>query len=371
MALESDALGVEGETSICSSTFEKLPQEVVDRIIAFLFPDTKNQGALLRVCSSFYYAALPYVYQSPKLTSKNIASFAATLSHRKAAPLGDLVRSLNLRQVVHGAKTSQITRVVRRCARHLRVFMAPQVGFNQSAFRATGLCTQLRVLNAQAVSERVELSFFLAALGKLEQLEVVSFPKASKHTDGALKVHWPPKLRELWLSGAVNDELLACPLPATVRHLSFQACPEVTLLGVLSLLERQGAQFTRVATLYPLPFPSDALNWLLLLCPNLLDYEGYIEYFQSAFFENIPIAHPLERLSLDSTGGLLDDRNKISAHHIIRAIEAGRLSNLNEVHWTVQLRWGDSSPEVLDLLDLLAGVSDMDTDDCESEAEFN
>ncbi|ORY76601.1 hypothetical protein BCR37DRAFT_161656 [Protomyces lactucae-debilis] len=354
---------MDAEQSIEPSLIDKLPPELLDKIIAHLFPGNGNFGHLLRVCTAFYYAALPHIYQAPKLTSKNIAAFAATLSHRKAGPLGDLVRSLNLRQVVHGAKTSQITRLVRRSARNLRVFMAPQVGFNQSAFRATGLCTQLRVLNAQAVSERVELSFFLAALSKLEQLEVVSFPKASKHTDGTLIVQWPPKLREVWLSGAVDDHLLSCPLPSTVTHLSFQACPEVTLLGVLSLFERQGAQLTRLATLYPLPLPSDALNFVLLLCPNLLDYEGYIEYFQTAFFENIPMHHPLERLSLDSTGGLLDDRNKISARHVTAAMESGRLSQLNEVHWTVQLRWGDQSPEVLDLLDMIAGVSDMDTDD--------
>lgn len=345
------------EESVEVSAFDALPQEIVDQIIAYLFPSKNNQGHLLQVCWSFYYASIAHIYSSPHLSSKNLLRFSETISSRQSAKLGELVKILNLRHVIHGAKASQMSRVVRRCSTHLEEFYAPQVGFQQSAFRAIGLCSRIKVLDLNAVSEKVELSYFLSAIAKAETLETINFPRFSKNTDGPLEVQWPPNLKHLWLSGAVDDDLLAHEMPKSVDTIIVQNCPTITLEGLLELLGRLGSQLRSFTALYPLPLPANSLDLLFVLCPALQYFKGYVDYFTQELFRTIPDNHPLDTLVLDSAGGLLDRGNKITADDVSLAIVEGRLSNLRRVRWSLQVGWRSEKSDVRDLGDLLADAN--------------
>lgn len=92
----------------------------------------------------------------------------------------------------------------------------------------------------------------------------------------------------------------------------------------------------------------------MILCPNLTFFKGFVDYFTQEMFQNIPEAHPLETLVLDSAGGLLDRRNKISPDDLSLAIVEGRLSHLRQVRWSLQVGWRSERSDVQDLGDLLA-----------------
>lgn len=355
MASIWDDVGTEDDDRV-HGTFERLPQELVSLIISYLFPSEKNQGHLLYINWPIYHAALPHIYKNPQLSSSNLLKFTNTISARQSAWCGDMVEVLNIRKVIHGAKASQMSRLVRRCAKSLREFYAPQVGFAQSAFRAIGLCTNIKVLDLNAVSEKVELSFFLAAIAKAHTLEVINFPRFSKNTDGPLVVAWPPNLKHLWFSGAVNDAMLEHELPQSVNSVVFQNCPNVSFAGLLSFLGRIGPQLMSFSALYPLPLPSNSLDLLLVLAPNLVHFKGYVDYFTHDLFQNIPDDHPLEMLVLDSAGGLLDRGNKISADDISLAIVNGKLNKLRRVRWSLQVGWRAERLDVQDLQELLDDV---------------
>lgn len=166
--------------------FDSLPQELVDHIVSFLFPSVRKQGSLLSVNWPIHFAALPHIYKRPHISSRNLAKFSETISSRQCTHYCDLVQLLNLLNVVHGARVSQLSRVLRRCSRTLQEFYAPQVGFTQSAFRAIGLLPKLKILDLSTHCEKVELSFFLRAIEKAESLEVIRFPKFSKNSHWAL-----------------------------------------------------------------------------------------------------------------------------------------------------------------------------------------
>ncbi|CCG81332.1 F-box protein Pof5 [Taphrina deformans PYCC 5710] len=333
--------------------FDILPQELVEHIISYLFPAQTNQGHLLYVNWAFYSAALPHVYRTPQITSSNLQKFSDCITARQAS-LGDRVESLNLRRVIHGAKASQMSRVVRRCSRNLTEFYAPQVGFAQSAFRAIGLCNRLKVLDLNAVSEKVELSFLLAAIAKAPTLETIYFPRFSRNTDGPLQVAWPPKLKHVWLSGAINDTFLTARMPRSVDTVIIQNCPSITLAGLTSFLDLVGTQLHTFSALYPLSLPPNSLDWLLVQCPHLKTFKGYVDYFTQELFRNIPENHPLETLILDSAGGLLNRGNKITADDVSFAIVDGKLTNLRQVRWSLQVGWRAEKSDVRDLSDLLA-----------------
>lgn len=336
------------------SGFSGLPQEIVDCIVAHLFPSEKNYGILLHVNWAIHRAALPHIYKAPQITSKNLSAFGETMTSRQCVHYCALVRVLNLQKVIHGAKVSQMSRILRKCSRSLLEFYAPQVGFTQSAFRAIGLLPHIRVLDLSSVSEKVEVTFFLAALAKAETLEMVNFPRFSKNTLGPLKTRWPTHLKHIGLSGAVDDELLDMKFPSGVDSVVFQHCLSITLPGVLTFLERIGPQLRSFAALYPLALPSDAFNNLLSLCPALIYFKGYVDYFTRAFFLSIPDSHPLETLVLDSAGGLLDRENKINPDDVSLAIVEGKLNRLRKVRWSLQVGWRTEKSDVRDLGDLLA-----------------
>lgn len=335
--------------------FSDLPQEIVDQIIGYLFPSQENRGGLLLVNWAVYNAALPHVYNAPNISSRNLLRFSETISSRQSTYA---VQSLNLQKVIHGAKASQMSRVLRKCSKTLREFYAPQVGFTQSAFRAIGLLHKIRVLDLGAVSEKVELSYFLAAIAKAETLEVIQFPRFSKNTEGLLKVRWPPKLRHIGLSGSINDELLSSELPLTVESVSIQHCPCITLATTVAFLERLGPQLRTFSASYPLSLPSNAFDQLLVLCPGLIYFKGYVDYFTRALFQSIPDGHPLETLVLDSAGGLLNRDNKISADDVSSAIVEGKLNRLRRVRWSLQVGWRQDKSDVRDLGELLADADD-------------
>ncbi|ORY76600.1 hypothetical protein BCR37DRAFT_383156 [Protomyces lactucae-debilis] len=67
--MASNVRYMNAEQTLEPSLFDKLPQEILDKIIAHLFPSSRNLGNLLRVCTAFYYAALPHIYQAPNVTN--------------------------------------------------------------------------------------------------------------------------------------------------------------------------------------------------------------------------------------------------------------------------------------------------------------
>lgn len=112
----------------------QLPQELLQQIFSYL---SGNQNAL-HACSltspSWYLASNAYLYETPVITGKNYNAFVQAIcpsvnAHVRRNGLAELVRRLDMSNLVHNGSKSLTARLLGRVKTGLEVFVAPQASF--------------------------------------------------------------------------------------------------------------------------------------------------------------------------------------------------------------------------------------------------
>ena len=112
----------------------QLPQELLQQIFSYL---SGNQNAL-HACSltspSWYLASNAYLYETPVITGKNYNAFVQAIcpsvnAHVRRNGLAELVRRLDMSNLVHNGSKSLTARLLGRVKTVLEVFVAPQASF--------------------------------------------------------------------------------------------------------------------------------------------------------------------------------------------------------------------------------------------------
>lgn len=114
-----------------------LPPELILQILSYILGDPKSQSYLYACClisRSWYSAAVPLLYHNPHITGKNFKHFVATVcpsinAHIRKSQLADLVRRLDMSNLVHDGSKSLTARLLGRVKGGLEDFVAPQASF--------------------------------------------------------------------------------------------------------------------------------------------------------------------------------------------------------------------------------------------------
>ena len=125
------------ERSPQSHTAVLLPAEIILQILSYVPKDSKSQSHLHACClisRSWYSAAVPLLYHSPHITGKNFKQFVATVcpsinAHIRKSELAELVRRLDMGNLVHDGSKSLTARLLGRVKGGLEEFVAPQASF--------------------------------------------------------------------------------------------------------------------------------------------------------------------------------------------------------------------------------------------------
>lgn len=336
-----------------------LPPEILEHVFNCLpRPIPVN---LLYVNKLWCSVLLPLIYECPDLNVNNYQRFVATVSGSN--DLGNHVRVLDLRNIVQTGKNSFTARILRRCSKGLRVFIAPQTSFGYSPLISLRNCTNLRTLDLSLVSETVDLRVLFLAIANATGLERLAFPRSSVFCT-EYDFQWPPELFHLCLSGGIsNDFLSATRFPHTITQFIITHCPFITTESLQCLLMRLGTHITTLKVLYPMPaLRHNALDSVLRLCPKLKSLSVSVDYISRNLFEPLnmpsdehtrePTSHPLQALYLDSSG-MLGQAHKVEADDVSLAILEHQLPRLQKVTVSFKLGWNPEKEDMLELADLL------------------
>ena len=115
----------------------ELPPEILDQIFSYVaqFPSSQTTlFSLLLVSRSWYYAAIPVLYNSPRISGKNYDLFVRMVcpsinAHIRSNGLSELIKTLDMSSLVHNGSKSLTARLLGRVKGHLEVFVAPQASF--------------------------------------------------------------------------------------------------------------------------------------------------------------------------------------------------------------------------------------------------
>lgn len=341
------------------SSLNLLPPEILEHVLNFL--PRPIPVKLLYVNKLWCSVLLPMIYECPDLNPQNYQKFVTTVSG--SSDLGNHVKILDLRNIVQMGKNSYTARILRRCSKRLRVFIAPQTSFGYSPLISLRNCTNLRTIDLSLVSETVDLRVLFLAIADAKDLERLAFPRSSVFcTD--FDFQWPPSLWHLCLSGGIsNDFLHLTRFPHTINQLILTHCPFVSTESLQSLLMRLGTHIKTLKVLYPMPaLRHNALDSVLRLCPKLNSFSVSVDYVSRNLFEPLnmpcdehtrePTSHPLKLFYLDSSG-MLGQAHKIEADDISLAILENQLPNLEKVTVSFKLGWNPALEDMLELADLL------------------
>ena len=114
-----------------------LPPEIILYILSFIPVRPENQSTLCTCCllsRDWYSSAIPLLYRSPSITSKNFRLFVRTICpsinvHVRKSELAGLVRRLDMGSLVHDGSKSVTARLLGRVKEGLEEFVAPQTSF--------------------------------------------------------------------------------------------------------------------------------------------------------------------------------------------------------------------------------------------------
>lgn len=342
-----------------ATSISHLPPEILEHIFSFL--PRPIPVKMIFVNKLWCSILLPLIYECPKLDATNYHQFVTTISN--SSDLGGYVKILDLRSIIQMGKNSYTARILRRCSKSLRVFIAPQTSFGYFPLVSLRNCAQLRTLDLSLVSETVDLPLLFLAIGQAPQLEQLAFPRSSvlcKEYDNL----WPPRLSYLRLSGGITDDFLArTRFPQTITQLVMTHCPFIYTEGVQSLLTRLGHHLTNLKVLYPMPpLHHNALDSVLRLCPKLSSLSVSVDYISRHIFEVLnlpadevtrePTSHPLKYLYLDSSG-MLGQTHKIEADDISLAILEDKIPDLHTVTVVHKMGWNPNKEEIQELAEIL------------------
>lgn len=335
-----------------------LPPEVVDHIFSYV-PDPFPLE-LLFVCRLWYHIGLTYIYEEPALEVKNYGKFVETISGSDY--LGSLVKVLDLRNIIQSGKNSYTSRLLRRCSKSLRTFVAPQTSFGYAPLLSLKQCKVIENLDLGLVSETVDLRELFGAIKGASHLQRLEFPRSSVFCSD-YDFSWPKSLKHLGLSGGVSNEFLnVARFPSTITYLSLSHCPFITAESLRSLMRKLGEHLITLHVLYPLPaLRPNALDSALRLCPKLINFTVSVDYITRHLFElgNLPtdkfgrpVAHCLRNFTLDSSG-LLGQGHKIEADDISLAILEDKIPDLVNVRISNRLGWNPNIEEIKELVEVL------------------
>ena len=125
-----------------SDRFLNLPPEILLNITSYIPYQEQPQHTLYTaslVSRSWYSAAVSLLYRRPYITGKNFNLFVATVcpsinAHIRKSALADMVKVLDMSNLVHEATKSKTARLLGRLKRGLKVFRAPQASFAYERF---------------------------------------------------------------------------------------------------------------------------------------------------------------------------------------------------------------------------------------------
>lgn len=383
-----------------------LPDEILVHILSYTSPRTL--ASCCRLSRQWYRAAVGPLYAYPVLSGRNFDLFARTISpsinlHVRDSPLASLVKRLNMATLVHQGSNSLTARLLRRTRGSLEEFVAPQASFAVNCLAPLSKATELRSLDLSLVSESPPLHELLNRLSHLEKLKHLRLPRSAGfgvHQE-ATTLSWPPNLEDLCLSGGIDSHFVygIVALPASLRHLSIEHCPQAKSHALNYFLGKAVRPLKNLECLKIQHMPrlgSHALDGLLCSLPQLKRLSVSVDYITPAIFEeghfnHDPVTyvalsndpdpkagdaaapeavitnvdalrnHALQVLELTSSGGSgIED--KLTPIDIILALEEGSLPRLRKVRVDKSLHWHSNATagDVDALTDVLYDASKRD-----------
>ena len=137
-----------------------LPAEIIAQISSYVaqFPSSQNSlCACSYVSRSWYAASVAFLYETPQISGKNFDQFVRTVcpsinAHVRVNGLAELVRRLDMSNLVHNGSKSLTARLLGRVKGNLVVFVAPQASFAYVSESPRTLC-QAYILVASTASQ--------------------------------------------------------------------------------------------------------------------------------------------------------------------------------------------------------------------------
>lgn len=359
-----------------------LPDEIILEILDYVRRADGAQQSLAACCRlshQWFNAAVPLLYARPFLYGKNFDLFVRAICpsinlHVRKSPLSELVRSLNMANLVHQGSKSMTARLLGRTKTNLEEFVAPQASFAINCYPALSKCSKLKLLDLSLVSESASLQTLFNTVRHLQNLSVLRLPRSSGFGPKVDpdSIFWPPSLESLFLSGGIDDHFCygVVRLPVTLRELTIEHCPQAKGHAVRRLLETIATEQTPLRYLRIAYMPrlgTNSLDNVLALFPSIEHLSLSVDYVTPALFD-LSWHHPssltdteLRVLELTNSGnpGVED---KLSPLDIMIAIDEGSLQKLRQVRVAKSLHWHHSSTaEELDTLsDLLMEAQKKD-----------
>ncbi|MCJ1300824.1 hypothetical protein MMC08_003623 [Hypocenomyce scalaris] len=360
------------ERELPNNAVVHLPPEIILQILSYIPREPHSQSYLHACClisRSWYSAAIPFLYHSPHITGKNFKQFVATVcpsvnAHIRKSELADLVRRLDMGNLVHDGSKSLTARLLGRVKGGLEEFVAPQASFAINCLAALSKCTHLRHLDLSLISESLSLSDLFHSISPLDNLVSFRFPRSSTNDTKTNAFHhsWPCSLQNLHISGGLRNASLLyfCTVPHTLTTLAMSNCLHLSMAFISPLLKTIGFHLTHLKISDNMPqLGYGALDNVLLQMPLLLHLSFSIDFITAKFFVcagKVTPPHPLNFLELNSSQQTpryeAPDFGRIRSDCIFRAIDAGGLSNLRRVRVHRALGWTDCMAGRLDLEEL-------------------
>jgi len=366
-----------------------LPDEIILQIVDYLRRLDNAQHSLYActmLSRQWFDIAVPFLYEHPDLEGNVFGPFVKAICpsinlHVKDTPLARLVKVLDMGRLVHQGSKSITARLLGRVKENLEEFVAPQVSFALNCFPALAKCKKLKRLDLSLVTDIGGLQTLFNTVRGLPELLELRLPRSSGFGTRVNPgdVVWPPRLKRLFLSGALDANFLQgiVKLPPPLEELTVEHLPLAKGVAVRMLLETIALEGVplKYLRLSNMPRLSDtSLDNTLSLLPNLETLSISVDYITSNFidteFQNLrPGDLKLRVLELTNSGnpGVED---KLSPIDIIIAMDEEVMPLLRQVRVAKSLGWRHpSTAEDFDALDdaLQAAATKQDAESVPTE----
>ncbi|KAJ4286823.1 hypothetical protein N0V90_013075 [Kalmusia sp. IMI 367209] len=303
-----------------------LPDELLLQVLDFL-PRTEESQKTLASFVRVSSVGISALYAEPFLVGHAYTLFVRTICPSvipriKRSELAGLVKALDLSRIVHQGAKSTTARLLGRTKASLELFVAPQASFAINCWASLSKCTKLKVLDLGLVSEAISYQSLNQTLRQLGELEQLYMPRCSTEfgpgtSQMSMRLHWPPHLQHLSMSGSVHGKFLAEMLrqpetfPSSLYSVSLLHCPGLDQQGIKLLLANLKETVT-VLELRDLPAVKQGrFNGVLGWLPRLTHLSIAIDYIDEDFGRRPDgfmaqthwrLAKPLTYLSLVTSG---------------------------------------------------------------------
>ncbi|OAG06717.1 uncharacterized protein CC84DRAFT_1163040 [Paraphaeosphaeria sporulosa] len=344
-----------------------LPDELLLQVLDFLPRTEESQGTLwnfVLVSRQWYSVGISRLYASPFLVGLRYTHFVRTLCPSiipriKRSELAGLVKHLDLSRIVHQGAKSTTARLLGRTKNNLELFVAPQASFAINCWAALSKCARLKVLDLGLVSEAISYQSLNQTLRQLGSLEELYMPRCSTEFGYGpefltVRLHWPPNLRHLSMSGSVNGkflwEMLRQPetFPASLHSMALLHCPGLDQPGIKPLLSNLADRLTAVE-LRDLPAVKQGrFNNIMAWLPHLTTLTIALDYIDEDFGRRPAdftaeshwhLARPLSNLTLLTCGTQTDPRRAFTLVDLWDLIDTRFLGRLRRLSVAASSGW--------------------------------